>query len=205
MFWDSTESYLLLSILYFLSIYVIFVTSGHQIFYSEFQLNKKSCLHTSLEFTQVLRNQFTWPLNTWIFFRLRWASSPSWYNLVFLFINWLLYNSKSSIPNGSVNPFERTTSLIFLFLFCNGSRISHHPAEPFRQSSGQYPRRTIWTCWCNVRCLQQWGSYSFQNFYSTSHFFLFQGPLHNIYESIHRNDADPSLGTYRALRAPTKS
>ena len=35
MFQDSTKSYLLLSILYFFSIHVIPVASGHQAFYPE--------------------------------------------------------------------------------------------------------------------------------------------------------------------------
>ena len=65
-------------------------------------------MHIFPSFARLLCNHVTWLLHV-IFFRSRWASPPSWCNLVFFIIGWLFYNSKSSIPNGSASLFGRIT------------------------------------------------------------------------------------------------
>ena len=104
MFQDSTESYPLPSILYPVSIHVIFVKPGHQAFYPESQLNKKSSLHTFSGFARILLNHITWPnymtiflfklsippqlvqLNVF-FYRLTTLHSPIMMNSLFMIYN----------------------------------------------------------------------------------------------------------------------
>ena len=151
-----------------------------------------------------------WPLHV-IFFRSSWAFFTSWYNLVFFFIGWPLYNFKSSIPNKSASPFRKTTFLAFQ-IYCNDFRILCFP-ELSRLSPDKSHERVGWTCGCpksskKIQRREQWGfyqgSYPFEGSHSTSCSSPRQEIFHQIHEAVYGED--PGLGprVVRAQRALSK-
>ena len=141
-----------------------------------------------------------WPMHV-IFFHLYSAFPLSWCNLVFFFINWLFYNSKSSIPNRLANLFEK---IALQSDFCNDSRILCL-SKPLHQSLGQYPEKIKWACWWSkpsrkISHRKQQYYYPSRGFYSTSYSFSHQKPLHQIYKSIYGNNTEPGSGISRAIK-----
>ena len=136
-----------------------------------------------------------------IFFRLRWSPS-SWCNLVFLFISWPFYNTKSYISNRSASSFEKIASRSDI---CHDFRILYLP-EPVRHYSRQSRKTTRWACRClgpskKIQYWEQWSSYLSGGFHFNSYFSFHQGPIDKIHESVYRDNA----GTSRATKAPIKS
>ena len=73
-----------------------------------------------ISFQQLHHNYVTFTRNLFLIT----LSIPPWFNLVLFFIGWLLYNSKSSIPNGSASPFGRIMFRLLLSTMTPGSLLS---------------------------------------------------------------------------------
>ena len=129
------------SIFYFLSIYVIFVMSGLQVFYPESTPNKKSCLHIFSKFVWILHNHITWS-NHVIIHLFTISIPPSWCNLVLSFISWLFYNFKKLHTQQISQPIQKNHIQTF---YCNSLRVLYHPIEPLFKSFNQ-SQRARWAC-----------------------------------------------------------
>ena len=128
-------------------------------------------------------------------------------NLIHLFVgNWLSFITILKAPYlmGQPARLEESRS----DLHCNGSRVLCL-TEPLRQPSSQSHWGIRWTRRPRpsprIQRRERWGFYRGSHpsggSYSTSCSFLHRGPLHQIHEGIHGDDA--GSGTSRATRTTT--